>query len=519
MLTRGFAGGVLVLLGGLVISTLPESTALMQIQLLRELRGAEAGRMAGLALVVTGLGLYAAAWLSLCRHVARAEGAAREDALALVRHATVVWSAPLVLAPPLFSRDGWSYAAQGVLAHFQVSPYEHGPGVLVGPVVQGVDPRWMETPAPYGPLPLIFGDVAAGFTGNPWLLAVGHRLLALVGLALLAWSLPRLAQWCGANPALSSAIVLCSPFMLANGVGGLHNDLLMVGLMAAALVVTAERGWAWGAALGGLAAAVKLPGGLVCIGVALMVLPAGADLMTRLRRYAAVGGVSVVALVLPGFAAGLGVGWVHALGVPGSVNVPLSLPTVLGGFLDLLARWLGTGLAPATFLELVRAVAQVAAVAFAARVALTWRAGSRAEAVRAVAAVMGALLLLSPVVHLWYFLWVVPFLAALRLPRLAATALLAGSVVAGLVAPLDSSLHGAYLAIVIGSMLVAGAVLLLLVTRAARERLEKIATAEWLPGPRLAGSDEAQASGRSAGRMRPVTSPSVMRPPSTPGAA
>ncbi|UUZ60713.1 hypothetical protein [Nocardioides sp. B-3] len=72
--------------------------------------------------------------------------------------------------------------------------------------------------------------------------------------------------------------MLCSPLMLAHGVGGLHNDLLMAGLMAAALVVGVERGWMWGAAVGGLAAAVKLPGGLVCIGIALIALPVGASL-------------------------------------------------------------------------------------------------------------------------------------------------------------------------------------------------------------------------------------------------
>lgn len=474
-------------MGGLVISTLPHSTALMQIRLLQEIRGAEAGRMAALTLVVVGLGLYAAAWLALCRHVARAEGAARDDAVALVRHATIVWVAPLVLAPPLFSRDGWSYAAQGVLTHFSISPYEHGPGVLIGPIVQGVDPRWMATPAPYGPLPLILGDLAGGFTGNPWMLVIAHRLVALLGLALLAWSVPRLATWCGVNPALASALVLCSPLMLANGVGGLHNDLLMVGLMATALVVAAERGWAAGAALGGLAAAVKLPGGLVCVGVALVALPWGASLAQRVRRLAQVGAIAVAALVLPGVMWGLGIGWVGALGVPGTVNTPLSMPTVVGGFLDLLARWAGTGLAPATFLELVRALAQLGIVGVSAWVALTWRSGDRAEAVRAVSVVMGATILLSPVVHLWYFLWVVPFLAAVRLPRLGTTALLAGSVIGGLVAPLDSSLHGAYLAIVIGSMLVAAAVLVLLATQTARERLEKIVTAEWLPRPVPAG--------------------------------
>ena len=371
MLTRGFAGSLLVLIGGVVISTLPESTALMQIALLQDLRGAEAGRMAGLAVVLLGLGLYAAAWLRLCRDVARAEGEDREDALALVRHATVVWSAPLVLAPPLFSRDGWSYAAQGVLAHFRISPYEYGPGVLVGPIVQGVDPRWMETAAPYGPIPLLFGDAVAGLTGNPWMLVISHRFLALLGLVLLAWSVPKLAAWAGVNPALASAVVLCSPLMLAHGVGGLHNDLLMAGLMTSALAVCVERGWMWGAAVGGLAAAVKLPGGLVCIGIALVALPVGASMVMRLRRFAQVGAVACGALVLPGLLAGLGVGWVHALGVPGTVKVPLSMPTMLGAFLDLVARALGTGLAPDTFLGLVRALAQMAALAIAVRVALT----------------------------------------------------------------------------------------------------------------------------------------------------
>ncbi|WP_107764511.1 polyprenol phosphomannose-dependent alpha 1,6 mannosyltransferase MptB [Nocardioides terrigena] len=507
MLTRGFAGGVLVLLGGLVISTLPRSTALLRGPLLQDLRAAEAGRMAALALVVLGLGLYAAAWLALCRHVARAEGAARDDGIALVRLAAVLWSAPLVLAPPLFSRDGWSYAAQGVLAHLGVSPYEHGPGVLAGPIVQGVDPRWMETPAPYGPLPLALGDAAADLTDNPWLLVIAHRGAALVGLVLLGWAVPRLATWCGTNPALASALVLCSPLMLANGVGGLHNDLLMVGLMAAAVVLAAEHGWVAGAVVGGLAAAVKLPGGLVCIGVVLVALPLGAPVALRARRLVQVGAVAVAALVVPGVAWGLGVGWVSALGVPGTVNTPLSLPTVVGGFLDLLARRLGADLAPATFLDLVRGLAQVGIVAVAGGVALRGATGRPDAAVRAVALVAGATVLLSPVVHLWYFLWVKPFLAVQRLPRVAATGLLAGSVVTGLVAPLDSSLHGAYLAIVVGSMAVTVAVLVLLTTTAARDRLEKIATAPWLPEP-----------AQRAGTTRPVTSPSAIRPPDVPGA-
>lgn len=469
------------LIGGLVISTLPDSSALAQAALLQRLRGSELGRMTALAVVVTGLGLYAAAWLALCRHVARVGTGAGADALALVRRAAVVWSAPLLLAPPLFSRDGWSYAAQGTLAHFGISPYEHGPGRLFGPVVEPVDPRWLDTPAPYGPIPLMLGDVATGLSPDPWPLVVAHRAVALLGLAMLAWAVPRLARWTGSNPALASALVLCSPLMLAHGVGGLHNDLLMVGLMALALVLTTRHGWFVGAAVGGLAAAVKLPGAMVCVGVALIALSSTADLSERVRRFALVGVVSVAALLVPGIVSGLGAGWLGALAVPGTVRTPLSMPTVVGQALDRLASWAGLGLGPDTMLDAVRVLATLALVGAAAAVALSWRPGDRAEALRAVAVVTGLAVALSPVVHLWYLLWAVPFVGCLRLSRFATTALIAVSVVAGVVAPLDSSLHGAYLAIITGSMTAVGVVLVSMLTPGARERIERIATAEWVP--------------------------------------
>lgn len=517
MLTRGFVGSVLVLLGGLVVSTLPSSTWLMSHDTLLEVRGAEAGRMAGLAVVLIGLGMLAAQWLSLCRHVAVAEGEDRDDALYLVRHAAIVWSAPLVLAPPLFSRDGWSYAAQGMLAHVGISPYEYGPGVLAGlPVAEAVDPRWMTTVTPYGPVPVAFGDAAAGITGNPWVLVVGHRLVALVGLVLLAWAVPRLAQWSGVDPALASAVVLASPLMLANGVGGLHNDLLMVGLMAAALVAAVERGWVAGALLGGLAAAVKLPGGLVCVGVALVSLPLTAALASRVRRLASVGLVSVGLLLGLGVASGLGNGWVHGLAVPATVNTPLSVTTLFGGLLDWLESLLGLGLAPATFLAIVRRLGTVATLATVVVVALRWRTGDRARALQAVALVVGVTVLLSPVVHLWYLLWVVPFVATLRLSRVATAGVLAGSTVFGLVAPMDSSLHGAYYAIVLGSMLVAMLVPLLLLTRRSRARIERIVSAEWIPAQQSGAPVVARAgsgpSGRDDARHLTERDPAAGRP-------
>ncbi|SEC35461.1 alpha-1,6-mannosyltransferase [Nocardioides exalbidus] len=474
-----------VLLGGLVVATIPPSAAVAAVDLLQVLRGSQWGRMAGLVVVLVGLGMLASAWLQLCRESARADERDQGAMLARVRNTTVLWSLPLLVAPPLFSRDGWSYAAQGMLAHRGISPYDYGPWSLVGPrsipgpLTEGVDPRWMATPAPYGPVPLIGGDVASGFTADPWLLVVAHRAMALVGLVLLAWAVPRLARWCGANPALASCLVLASPLMVSNGIAGLHNDLLMVGLMAAALVVAREHHWAAGAVLGGLAAGVKLPGGLVCVAVVLVTLPAAATVAVRLRHTARVGVVAVAALVLPGVVWGLGIGWLGALAVPGTVNTPLSIPTVVGGWFDLVSQLIGLGTPDETFLDIVRLVAQVGIVVVTAWVLLTRPTGDRREAVRSLALVMAATVALSPVVHLWYFLWFVPFVAVLRLGRGATAALVALSLVSGLVAPMDSSLHGAYLAIVIGSLVVAAAAALLLITRRARERLAGIATDEW----------------------------------------
>ena len=493
--TRGVAGSFLVLIGGLGVSTLPSSSPLLQSGLLDAIRGAQAGRMSALVLVLVGLGMLASAWLALCRHVALARDDDQRDAIDLVRFAAVVWSAPLVVAPPLFSRDGWSYAAQGMLAKVGLSPYDYGPSALLSgrvaalpdhyklqggePIVQAVDPMWADTPTPYGPLHVWLGELGAGLTGNPWVLVVGHRLIALAGLVMLAWAVPRLAQWTGVNPALASALVLISPLMMANGVGGLHNDLLMVGLMSVALVVGVERHWAWGTAVGALAAAVKVPGGLVCIGIALATLPAGAALVVRVKRFALVAATAVAVLLGLGVVTGLGHGWIAALTVPGTITTPLSITSLTGGVLDWGALHLGLDLAAGTFRDAVRGLGLIGTVVVAAGVALRWRSGDRAAAVSAVAVVTGVFVVLCPVVHLWYFLMLPPFLATLRLGRTALSALIGVSVILGMVAPLDSSLHGAYYAIVLGCMTLAVVLPVLLLTRRARDRIDRIAAVAW----------------------------------------
>ena len=66
------------------------------------------------------------------------------------------WLLPLALAPALFSRDVYSYLAQGTILHLGHNPYQSrpgGPGRARAPAaLAAVSPFWRHTTAPYGPL-------------------------------------------------------------------------------------------------------------------------------------------------------------------------------------------------------------------------------------------------------------------------------------------------------------------------------------------------------------------------------
>lgn len=426
MIGRGVLGSVLLALGGLVTQVLPWSTPLASYPVLESLRESGEGRMLGLVLTMAGLALLGSAWLQLL---------ARAESLPVVHRAAAAWSLPLLLAPPLFSRDGWSYAAQGVLTHIGLSPYVWTPSILDGQVREAVDPMWMWTPAPYGPIPLAWGSAVAGLTDNPWLMVVGYRVFALLGLALLAWAVPRLARAAGSDPLRASAIVLACPLTIVHGIGGVHNDLVMVALMAAALAVALDGRWMLGATLAGAAAAVKIPGGAAAIGVALVSLPVLAALVPRLRRLTVIAVVSLAVVLASGLAIGVGVGWAHALNTPGLVHTPLSITTQVGLLTDQVT--------------LLRTAGLWLALGYAAYVALRGRTGDPAYAVRAVALVTTAMVVLSPAVHAWYLLWALPFVAAVRWGR-PFDQLVRDTVLAlGLIAPLDSSLRGAPIEILV----------------------------------------------------------------------
>ncbi len=443
-LVRGLAGSCIVAAASLVTSVVPESSWVASLPIASDLRATLPGRMTGLTFMVAGLGLVVWAWLSVGREVL---AGVRIRLMPLV----ACWSAPLLLIPPLFSRDAWSYAAQGALVANGHNPYSVGPGVLSGPIIEAVDPMWMATPAPYGPLPLAYGGLAARLTLDPYVLMLAHRLLAVLGFVLIAWAVPRIATACRVDPTVATWLVVANPVLITHGLGAAHNDVLMLGLACSAFALALTGHWGTAAVLAGAAAAVKLPGGLVVIAIAAVMSPLAGRARLRLASLAIAGGVSVLTLVTIGELAGVGSGWLSALDVPGLVRSPLSIANLIGLGAAGVLSWLGEDSAAKQALQIVRLLGMLAAIGL---IALLGLRSHIHNAARAVGIALLAVVLLGPTAHDWYFVWCLPFLAVARPGRKLTTALIGVSTILTIAAPLNSSLRGAVIPILVTTSLV-----------------------------------------------------------------
>jgi hypothetical protein len=381
------------------------------------------GLLVELACGFTGIVLLCRAWLSIQRDVMRRA----EDRPGRLAAILAVWSAPLLVAPPLFSNDIYSYAAQGEMVSHHINPYLYGPGVLgASPFTTLAQGVWINTPSPYGPLfNGIDGDVVR-LSGHHILLSlVLLRLLAVVGVALMAMFLPSLARSYGHDGSVAFSLGVLNPLVLLFLIGSGHNDALMIGLLVAGLSLARRGHFTWGVLVCAMAGAVKAPG---LIGVFAIAWTFDAHPSARQRCLALVKAGAITAATFEVFSAsfGLGWGWVRTLGASNAVSTWITPIDLMAKVISALSRLTHLDLSPTVFLDVAHVVGP--AVALAVGLWALRRLPSLGLP-RAMGLSLLAAVLLGPTVQPWYLLWGVTVLALTAGSRtVSAVAVLAVSV-------------------------------------------------------------------------------------------
>ena len=465
-----------------------------------------------LTMTTTGAVMMTLAWLMLGRFALGERKMTRSQ----LDRTLLLWALPLLIAPPMYSKDVYSYLAQSEISLQGNDPYLVGPTRGLGldhVFTLSVPSLWRDTPAPYGPLFLWIGRGISRLTGENIVEAVlFHRLLVLLGVVMIVWATPRLARRCGVAEVSALWLGPANPLLFMHLVAGIHNEALMLGLMLAGTEF-ALRGisgiqnmsagaplvprlaqrplprlvprlfprppvwprdreqWArWypmamlliGTVLITMSSQVKLPS-LLALGFVAMAL--GYRLGGTVKAFFIAGGslaaVSLAVMAVIGWASGLGFGWLFTLGTANVVRSWMSPPTLLALGTGQVGILLGLGDHTTAVLALTRAIG-VSLIA----VIVTWLLFAvlrgRLHPVGGLGVALGSTVLLFPVVQPWYLLWaIIPLAAWATRPGFRAMAI-AATLVVGIFGPTANGDRFALFQIVMATLASAVIVLILI---------------------------------------------------------
>ncbi len=255
----GLAG---LLITALLISLSAAHTALLLPQSLRQSLGGLAGAFGHVGLDIGLPGLIAVMVLMFLSY-AVAMRAAKYLSRRAVLGSIAALNALVLVAPPLLSTDLFSYIAYGRLGGtYGINPYLYGPNVIsFDPLYHLVGLQWTHTPTAYGPLFTALSYPLAGLNLATNVFAYkGIAALSLLAVVVLVW---HAAQLRGMNPVKAVALVGLNPVIVIYGVGGGHNDLLMLALLVAGIYVLLRQREGTGGAMIMAATAIKLTAGVL----------------------------------------------------------------------------------------------------------------------------------------------------------------------------------------------------------------------------------------------------------------
>jgi hypothetical protein len=361
--------------------------------------------------------------------------------LRIVVGAIVLVHVLLLLSPPLALTDVFNYVNYGrmeIVDH--LNPYTTTPIYEPHSDPSFALSNWHQLLSPYGPLftMLTFAVVPLGVAGSFWAL---KAILCLTSLGII-FLVYRCAQHLGRNPIRAIALVGLNPIVLVWGLGGDHNDFLMMFMILLGLYLLLRarertagrdaptgglRGWLLPMSYEEVGAGVALMTAVAIKASAAILIPVVlAALLRAPRRLIHVVLGMAVATVILGVASLAAFGLhIPDLSTQGNVVTNESIPNLLG-----LA--LGSGGETNTLHLLLTGVLGVWVLACCA-FAFSRRApgnSSPADSIDRLVIACGwasvALLVLLSWVLPWYVLWVLPLAALSSSPRLRQAALILG---------------------------------------------------------------------------------------------
>jgi hypothetical protein len=264
----------------------------------------------------------------------------------------------MLLAPPLFSTDVFSYQFYGRIGQvYHANAYLAGPSALnPDPLYHYIGSKWINAPSVYGPLFTALSDPLAPLS-IPTNVFVYKAIAAVSSLAVVAlvWNGARLR---GIDPVKAAVLVGLNPLVVVYGVGGGHNDLLMLVPMLAGVVLLLQRRGRLGAGAIMVGVGIKVTAGLL---FPFALAGARGPLLSTRRRDLLIGAgitaalLSIFAVILFGTGPlhlpatiekvqGKGSNWQS---IPGFIGTRLGLGTVghpaaliLGGLFVVVLAWL-----------------------------------------------------------------------------------------------------------------------------------------------------------------------------------
>ena len=356
------------------------------------LRLTELGQTLGIASLFLGAFLLLIMWLN----VEHETHTPRE----LARFALSA-SLPSLFMPPLFSRDVYSYVAQGHLQLAGFNPYEVGVAQLDDWFRFGIDPMWAQTTTPYGAAYLLIERFSAWISiDNPYNSMVFLRAINILAFVVTIYGINRLARIHKISQNFAIWLAVLNPITILHLINAVHNDSVMIAAIVWGFVFAHEKRLIFASLSIAFAIAIK-PIALIALPFLAISKHPEFNLAQRLKDWTSTAVVSIGALAFLGVATNTGFGWINAISTPGQVlnlAAPISLVSEI---INKSLSWFGHDLS-STIFPIIRYTGLVFCAIYIAKLTLD---KIEESGTRRAALALAFMILLSPVVFPWYFLW------------------------------------------------------------------------------------------------------------------